>query len=156
MKIKYHIIIKSNNWPRRIRKIDKIIKMIFRKKNMFKFKKNINYYFNFVLSNDKFIKKYNNTFKKINKSTDVLSFSSELKISYGTLNKYCDIIVSSETLNADSIKNKINFYDHFTHIIVHSLLHINGYSHSNKKKFLIMKNLEIKILKNLGVANPYY
>ena len=62
--------------------------------------------------------------------------SSELKISYGTINKYCDIIVSSETLNADSIKNKINFYDHFTHIIVHSLLHLNGYSHSNKKKFL--------------------
>ena len=85
MKIKYHIIIKSNNWPRRISKIDKIIKMIFRKKNMFKFKKNIDYYFNFVLSNDKFIKKYNNTFKKINKSTDVLSFSSELKISYGTI-----------------------------------------------------------------------
>ena len=44
-----------------------------------------------------------------------------------------DIIISAETAVKDAKKNKKNFYDHFTHLIVHSLLHINGYKHNEVK-----------------------
>ena len=64
-------------------------------------------------------------------------------------------MLSAEILAKDAIKNKINFYDHITHLIVHSLLHINGYTHKNNHDYLVMKRKEIKILNNLGILNPY-
>ena len=64
-------------------------------------------------------------------------------------------MLSAEILSKDAIKNKINFYDHFAHLIVHSLLHIGGYTHNKKSDYLTMKRKEIKILNNLGIADPY-
>ena len=49
----------------------------------------------------------------------------------------------------------INFYDHISHLIVHSLLHISGYVHKKNNDYLIMKKKEIEILKNLGILNPF-
>ena len=40
-------------------------------------------------------------------------------------------MLSAEILAKDALNNKINFYDHITHLIVHSLLHISGYKHKN-------------------------
>ena len=68
---------------------------------------------------------------------------------------YCDIMISAETLNKDAKQDNKNFYDHLTHLIVHSFLHINGFQHKQKSDFLIMKSKEIKILKKLGISNPY-
>ena len=53
-------------------------------------------------------------------------------------------------------KNKVNLYDHFNHLLIHSILHINGYDHKNLFQFNKMKNIEIKILKQFGIRNPYY
>ena len=53
------------------------------------------------------------------------------------------------------IRNKINFYDHFTHLLVHSFLHINGYMHKRAKDFIKMQKAEIEILNKIGLQNPY-
>ena len=152
--IRYDLIIKSNHWPRRLKKLQKIIKSIFDRKNYLSFNKKTNYYCNFVLSNDLFIKKFNRRYKKNNNSTDVLTFVSKIQ-KKGILEKHCDIMISAETLSKNAKKNKINFYDHFTHIVVHSLLHINGFRHDNKNNFLIMKKKETQILTQLSISNPY-
>ena len=152
--IKYVLVIKSNHWPRRLNKLRKIIKNVIDRKNYLSFNKKTNYYCNFVLSNDLFIKKFNRRYKKNNNSTDVLTFVSKIQKN-NILEKHCDIIISAETLSKNAKKNKINFYDHFVHIVVHSLLHIKGYRHNNKNNFLIMKKKEIKILKQLSISNPY-
>jgi len=68
---------------------------------------------------------------------------------------YCDIFFSIDTIESFIKKNKINFYDHLNHLIIHSLLHINGYDHKNNKQYNIMKREEIKILKNIGIKDPY-
>ncbi len=104
--------------------------------------------------NDFLIRKFNKQYRKQNKYTDVLTFISNLKKN-GVIEKHCDIIMSAETILNDAKKNNKNFYDHFAHIIIHSILHINGYSHKDKKNFLIMQNKEIKILHKLGLSNPY-
>ena len=64
-------------------------------------------------------------------------------------------MISAETTFNDAKKYNKKFYDHFAHLIIHSILHINGYSHNNNKNFLIMKNKEIRILEKLGISNPY-
>ena len=154
--IHYSIIIKSKHWPKRLENIDKIIKLILKQQKLFNFNKNIIYYCNFVLMNDSLIKKFNKLYKKQNKITDVLTFVYKIKKKINKNEKYCDIMLSAEILAKDAIKNKINFYDHITHIIVHSLLHISGYKHKNNYDSLIMQRKEIKILNNLGISNPYF
>ena len=154
MDINHTIIIKSNHWPRRLVKVKKIIKRILRYKKLLDFNYNLNYYCNIVLMNDYFIRKFNKLYKKQNKSTDVLTFISKIKKN-SVIEKHCDIMISAETIHNDAKESKRNFYDHFAHLIIHSILHINGYSHTNNKNFLIMKNKEIKILNKLGISNPY-
>ena len=65
--ISYNIKCKNNHWPRRIKKIDKIIKKILLHKDDLAFTKDIDYYCNFILANDVFIKNLNRQFRRINK-----------------------------------------------------------------------------------------
>ena len=154
MNIDHTIIIKSNNWPRRLAKVSTIINKIFRYKKLLEFNHMSNYYCNIVLMNDCLIRKFNKLYKRQNKSTDVLTFISKIKKN-SVIEKHCDIMISAETTFNDSSYKNIDFYDHFTHLIVHSILHINGYSHKKKNNFLSMSNKEIKILNKLGISNPY-
>ena len=140
----------SNHWPRRVKKIKKIFNRTIKQKDL-NFNDKCNYFINFVLTNDKEIKKINYRYKNKKKVTDVLKQQNN----HYEKNKFCDIFFSAETLKKDAIKNNINFYDHFTHIFIHSCLHINGFKHQKNKDFKIMQHLEIKILKNLGINNPY-
>ena len=153
--ITYNITSKTNHWSRRVKKVDYLIKKILIYKKELNFKKNINYYCNFVLTNDRFVKNLNRKFKKNNQSTDVLTFVSKFNLARKKTEKHCDIFLSVETITKDAKKNKIDFYNHLAHLIVHSFLHINDYMHIRIKDFLIMKNKEINILSHMGITNPY-
>ena len=122
---------------------------------MLKFKNNINYNCNLILVDNKIIKKMNLKYRKINKATDVLTFISDIDVNSKNKQKECDILLSAEIIIQDSKKNEINFYDHLTHLIIHSFLHINGFMHNKIKEFNEMNILEIKILNKLGISNPY-
>ena len=153
--IRLNFYVQSNNWPRRINKVKKITNKVIKEKTNLKFDKNINYYLNIILLNKKKMKKINLKFKKSNNTTDVLTFVSTFKNIHYNKTKYCDIFFSAETINLDSKKNKINFYDHFTHLLIHSFLHINGYMHKKVKDFIKMQKTEIEILSKIGLQNPY-
>jgi len=153
--INYTISSKTNKWTKRIKKIDEIVIQILVYKKDLKFIKNINYYCDFILANDRFIKGLNKKFRKVNKPTDVLTFVSKLNMKNKKEDRHCDVVFSIETILNDSKKNNVNFYNHLTHLIVHSFLHMNDFLHSNIKDYLIMKNTEINVLKKLGIANPY-
>ena len=119
------------------------------------FNNKYHYNVNLVLSDRNEVKKLNRRYKNNNKDTDVLTFISE------TYNKKlkkivcCDLFFSIDTIEKFINKNKISFYDHFNHLLVHSFLHINGFKHDNNKNYEIMKKKEIEILKKLGINNPY-
>ena len=153
--INYTISSRNYQWTKRVRKIDNIINQVLVYKKDLQFITNINYYCDFTLANDKFIKRLNQKFRKINQSTDVLTFVSKLNMKNKKEDRHCDVILSIETILNDAKKNNINFYNHLTHLIIHSFLHINDFLHNNIGDYLIMKNTEIKILKKLGIANPY-
>ena len=136
-------------------KVTKITNKVIKKKTDLNFDKNINYYLNIILLNDKKMKKINLKYKRRNKTTDVLTFVSTLKNINYNKTKYCDIFFSAEIIKLDSKKNKINFYDHFTHLLVHSFLHINGYMHKRVRDFVKMQKTEMEILNKMGLQNPY-
>ena len=112
MDINHTIIIKSNQWPRRLVKVKKIIKRIFRYKKLLKFNYRLNYYCNIVLMNDSLIRKFNKQYKKRNKSTDVLTFVSKLSMKNKKEDRHCDVVFSIETILNDAKKNNVNFYNH--------------------------------------------
>tara|TARA_Y100001970_G_scaffold283932_1_gene400241 strand:+ start:74 stop:541 length:468 start_codon:yes stop_codon:yes gene_type:complete len=153
--IYYSIKCKNNHWPRRIKKIDRIIKKILLYKDDLSFTNDINYYCNFILANDTFIKNLNRKFRKKNTPTDILTFVYKNNINNKTKEKHCDIILSFETITKDAKKNKIEFYNHLTHLLIHGMLHVNEYMHKKIKDFMIMKNKEINILNQLGINSPY-
>jgi len=112
------------------------------------------------------IKKINSQFRGKNKPTDVLSFSAldeELirKIGLKKAVEPCkhlflgDIVISFEVTKKESLAQKKKFEDHLTHLILHSILHLIGYDHEDQKMAKIMEGLEIKILQNFKIKNPY-
>lgn len=118
------------------------------------------------LVSDAQMKKINFEFRGKNKATNVLSFPSldenlvrknGIKKVVGTANFLFlgDIILSYETVKKESLAQKKKFEDHLTHLILHAILHLIGYDHEEEKMAQIMENLEIKILKNLKIKNPY-
>ena len=113
-----------------------------------------------TFTNDKEIQEINKNYRNTDKPTNVLSFPlfekeflREYKISpYISLG---DIILSIETIERESIEQQKTFNEHLTHLIVHSMLHLFGYDHIKDEDADAMENLEIQILKNLSIKNPY-
>lgn len=44
---------------------------------------------------------------------------------------------------------------HYAHLTVHGVLHLRGYEHAHPADAARMERLEIRILKRLGLPNPY-
>ena len=149
------IICRSNHWPARYKKVNLVVKKLIKFKKDLKFNLNYRYSCNIILSDNNLIKKMNSKFRNKNRITDVLTFVSEIKDQKRQIIKISDIFLSAETIKKDAKINKITFYNHLTHLLIHSFLHINGFKHKQIKDFNKMKNIEIKILKKLGITNPY-
>ncbi len=66
-----------------------------------------------------------------------------------------DIIISYQTVKKESLAQKKKFRDHLTHLILHSILHLIGFDHEDEAMATKMEALEVKILKKIGISNPY-
>ena len=110
-----------------------------------------------VFTNDKAIKKINAKFRDKNKPTNVLSF--QIWDATGSLPKGIvpsgDLVLAFETIEREAKEKGISFKSHLTHLMIHGFLHLFGYDHVNDQEAKIMEDLEIKILKKLGIKNPY-
>ena len=108
------------------------------------------------LSNDKEIKALNFKWKGVDKPTNILSFINNDKVFLKNNLIYLgDIIISYDTLLKEVKNNKINLQDHLSHILIHGILHLKGYTHDYEKDTRLMQNEEKRLLKNLNVKNPY-
>ena len=145
----------SNKWYRRLPKIKFITEKTLRITKK-KFNNDFFYNLNLILSDKKRLIKLNKIYKNKQKDTDVLTFVNHISNKNVGKIKYCDIFFSIDTIEKHIIRNDINLYDHFNHLLIHSFLHINGYNHFNLDQYKKMKKLEIKTLNYLGIENPYY
>jgi len=65
------------------------------------------------------------------------------------------IAVAYETTAREAEEQGKTFGDHLRHLIIHSLLHLLGYDHIDSEEAKRMEDKEIKILKKMGISDPY-
>ena len=140
--IKANVVLDNPIWGKKIKKPNNYIKKrltILSKLSPFK---NKIQEFTLFLTNSRKMKDLNNKFRKKNKSTDVLSFPFNYKI---TKNSYLgDMAISYEIINKRSIKS--NFFIEFDKMWIHGYLHLLGYDHKKLKNFQKMNKKENLIL----------
>ncbi|SMN02385.1 Metal-dependent hydrolase YbeY, involved in rRNA and/or ribosome maturation and assembly [uncultured Candidatus Thioglobus sp.] len=100
------------------------------------------------------IQDLNNRYRRQNKPTNVLSFPSDLpkEINEAILG---DVIICTDIVREEAKNQGKTFNHHLMHIAIHGTLHLFGYNHIQEDEAQIMETLEIKILQDLGIENPY-
>lgn len=109
-----------------------------------------------VFTDDAAIRAINAEWRKQDKPTNVLSFPAfPLKPGGMPGPMLGDIVLAEETVRREALDLGLSFDDHLTHLLVHGFLHLFGYDHMTDEEATVMEGLEIRILAELGLANPY-
>lgn len=171
MLIRTDILIAENIWkkqPNIEKKIKSLVKKIIPLTPLFSISEKLkSVEVSILLTSDSYIQELNKNYREKNKPTNVLSFPliDGKKIKNGNFKKLDlesknlalgDIAISYQTMLRESLAEHKNFEDHLAHLLTHSLLHLIGFDHEESEKDAkIMEDLEVKILKNFGIKNPY-
>lgn len=116
---------------------------------------------NLSLSNDAEVQKLNAEFRHLDKPTNVLSFANiddesfEETLADSPVIELGDIIIALETLQKEAILKNISLHNHYCHLLTHGLLHLLGFDHQDDEDAEAMENIEIQILQNMNINNPY-
>jgi probable rRNA maturation factor len=82
--------------------------------------------------------------------TNVLTFVYD-----GTVSLAGDIVLCGPVLRREAKDQGKSFTDHCAHLVVHGMLHLQGYDHDTVRAARIMETRETAILAALGVPDPY-
>lgn len=108
-----------------------------------------------LLTDDAHIRVLNKQWRDQDKPTNVLSFPSADEDDDEPGPLLGDVVVAYETTAREAAEEGKSFDDHFTHLLVHGLLHLFGYDHVEDEEAEEMEAFETAILAGLGVADPY-
>lgn len=88
------------------------------------------------------------------KATNVLSFPFELPS--GVEDSHLgDLVVCVPVVQEEARTQGKSAEAHHAHMVVHGLLHLQGYDHTSDEEAACMEALEIEILQRLGYDSPY-
>jgi probable rRNA maturation factor len=104
-----------------------------------------------LLSSDEKLKDLNRDFRGKNKPTNVLSFPAGANAG----GYRGDIALAYGVTHQEAEAAGKRFADHASHLVVHGVLHLAGYDHEKTRDAKVMEPLEVKILRKLGIADPY-
>ncbi len=114
-----------------------------------------------LLCNDEDMRVMNKIYCGVDKATNVLSFPADddlpraddmpaEEITIG------DIAIAAESVMRESGKTGIAAGDHLLHLFTHGVLHLLGYDHKEDSPAAEMEGLEIDLLAQMKISNPYH
>ena len=103
---------------------------------------------------EKEAKRLNKEFRNKNKATNVLSFPADIPKEVG-MNFLGDVVICAPIVYQEAKAQNKNPNSHWAHLLIHGILHLQGYDHNNAKQSEEMEELEVKILEEFGIENPY-
>ena len=99
----------------------------------------------------------NSEFRSKNQPTNVLSFPAGAisGLPPGEEVPLGDIVVCDDVVCREAAEQRKPLDHHWAHMIVHGSLHLLGFDHEDDADAVAMESLEIEILADFGIPNPY-
>ncbi len=98
----------------------------------------VDYNLTLIITDSATIRKYNATYRGVNKATDILSFPYSKNDG--------EIYVCPSQTKKEAIKFKRTYENFFAFLFIHGCTHLRGYDHS-----AIMEQVEAKFRKKFGI-----
>lgn len=144
------------------------------------YKKDCTFSARFVTNEE--IHELNNTYRHVDKPTNILSFPfeepeelaglppevlAELQAQdeaeqeadgadEGSEGEFLgDLVIAMAVLRKEAQEQQKSLNEHAAHLIIHGCLHLLGYDHIEDDEAEEMEGIEIEVLKKLGYENPY-
>lgn len=96
----------------------------------------------------------NRDYRGKDKPTNVLSFPFEVPEGV-PCDHLGDLVVCAPVVETEAVEQGKTVADHWAHMLVHGVLHLNGYDHIEDDEAEEMEALEVQLLSKLGIADPY-
>ncbi|MGC8121171.1 rRNA maturation RNase YbeY [Marinobacter sp. VGCF2001] len=96
----------------------------------------------------------NHHYRGKDKPTNVLSFPFEAPAGI-TVPLAGDLVISAPVVEREAQAQGKPPVAHWAHMVVHGMLHLQGFDHIEDHDAEVMEALEVKLLAQLGFANPY-
>ena len=140
----------DNKWNETLPNFKKVIKKasnhVFDELIQFK---NKDYEISFLMVNNDYIKELNANYRSKDSATNVLSFPMMDGNSLQHENILGDIVISIDKILSESLDQKMDTYKYLSKISIHGILHLLGYDHISDNDYLVMDQLEKKIIKKI-------
>ncbi|CAN7716451.1 rRNA maturation RNase YbeY [Duganella sp. LjRoot269] len=98
----------------------------------------------------------NREYREKDYATNVLTFAyNEGEALPDDAPTQADIILCTDVLQKEAAEQKKTVEEHTAHLVIHGVLHAQGYDHMDDEEAAEMEGIETEILAGLGMADPY-
>lgn len=95
----------------------------------------------------------NRAYRQRDSATNVLSFAGEVEIP--GCRHIGDIVICAPVVQREAQEQGKPLPAHFAHLSVHGCLHLLGFDHQHDDEAARMEALEVQVLAELGLPDPY-
>ena len=99
-------------------------------------------------------RRLNHRYRRKDYATNVLSFPADLPPGI-ELPLLGDLVICAPVVAREAAEQGKPARDHWAHLTVHGVLHLLGHDHVEAAEARRMEALEIRVLADLGIPNPY-
>lgn len=93
-------------------------------------------------------------FRGKGKPTNVLSFPFEAPAGIN-IPLSGDLVICAPVVAQEALEQYKDISSHWAHMVIHGMLHLQGYDHVEDTEAEEMESLETRLLAQIGVADPY-
>ncbi len=97
----------------------------------------------------------NRDFRGKDYATNVLTFIYGKNEFESKVSMSGDIVLCAPVVEMEARQQGKDLLDHYAHLTVHGMLHLQGYDHDSEEEAVIMEAREATILAKLGFSDPY-
>ena len=96
----------------------------------------------------------NKNYRGKDKPTNVLSFPLELP-EFVKEDLIGDLAICAQVVEQEALEQNKPIINHWAHLTIHGTLHLLGYDHIEDDQANEMEALEVELLSQLAISNPY-
>ncbi|MFV1981937.1 MAG: rRNA maturation RNase YbeY [Thiohalomonadales bacterium] len=96
----------------------------------------------------------NEKYRNKNSATNVLAFPFEVENNVDLI-LLGDLVICAQIVATEARKQSKTELEHWAHLVIHGVLHLQGFDHITIGQAHEMEDMEVQILNKLGFQNPY-